>query len=182
LRFALATGKSLPSVFFPQAVSLSGFAAFGNNVYASASAAGTVYRIEGDRGVEEARLKGVSGLTVVEGCLYTVSMTERDIYVIDPRENWLPKPFGLAAQFRAPARIEMLAEGSFIVSDGEGGKLACVSPDWKTVRKVAELPGADDMALDWNRKRLIVPVAKENHVRVYALRLDDSPGITGDMR
>ncbi len=176
LRYALATGEALPPVDLPQAGAITGLAAFRRQVYACDPRAGKVYRIAGDRADAVAALRGVSGLTVVEGCLYAVSATERDLYVIDPREGWVPKPFGLAARFRAPNRIEMLADGSFLVSDGEGGGLMCVSPDRRTVRTLAGLPGPADMAVDWKRKRVGVPVAQENRVRFYELRLQETPG------
>ena len=52
-----------------------------------------------------------------------------------------PKPFGLAAHFKSLDAIEVLDDGTFLVSDFPGNKVCTISADRKTVRKIIVVPG-----------------------------------------
>ncbi|MFO7936276.1 MAG: FAD-dependent oxidoreductase [Kiritimatiellia bacterium] len=173
-RYNIRTKQVLQPFDLPQGTSPSTIAPFRRHLFVSDTRQGKIYRVNGRESLEIATLAGASGLTVVEGCLYAVSKTEKDLYVIDPYNGWEPKPFGIDEYFTAPNKIEMLADGSFLVSDGEGQQLVCVSPDRQTVRRLAAIPCPADMALDWKRKRLFVPISTANRLNIYSLYLPNS--------
>lgn len=138
--------------------------------YVSDTAAGKVYRFDA-QGVREIKApEGVNGLTFFQGKMYAVSWTKHDIYELDPSGKDDPRPFGLARHFRTLDGIEVLDDGSFVVSDFEAGRVALVSPDRRTVTTllVAETPA--DIGLDRQRMLLYVPKLTANQVSVYQLR------------
>ena len=80
-----------------------------------------------------------------------------------------PQPFGLASHFSRLDGIEVLDDGTFIVSDLPAKKVFSVSPDRKTVRTLAELDSPADIGLDRKRNLLYVPQFFKNQAVVFKL-------------
>ena len=70
---------------------------------------------------------------------------------------------------RLDAGIEVLDDGTFIVSDLPAKKVFSVSPDRKTVRTLAELDSPADIGLDRKRNLLYVPQFFKNQAVVFKL-------------
>ena len=88
---------------------------------------------------------------------------------LDPSGDAPPKPFGLADHFTGIDGIEVLDDGSFLVTDVWGSKLFWVGADRKTVRLLAEHESPADLAIDRTRGLVFVPLFWEGKVVVYRL-------------
>ncbi|MCH2207142.1 MAG: hypothetical protein MK132_14905 [Lentisphaerales bacterium] len=113
--------------------------------------------------------KVVNGVTYANGKYYAVSFGEHEVYELDATGEKEPVPFGLADKFTNLDGIEVLKDGSFLISDVKGNAIFTVSPDRKTVKKLAELPWAADIALDRERSLLYVPSLLTKRVYIYKL-------------
>ena len=141
----------------------------GTYVYVSDMEAGKVYRL-GAEGVQEIKAPpGVNGLTFADGRMYAVSWTLHDIYQLDPTGKGEPVALGLAGHFKALDGIEVLADGTLLVSDFEGHRVAAVAPDRKTVYTLAGARTPADIGLDRDRMLLYVPMLEANRVATYKL-------------
>ena len=169
VRYELATRKALPPIEVAGAIMLNDMYSDGRYVYTSDTRAGRILRFDGERVIEFAMLKGANGLTMAGGRFYAVSSTEHDLFEIDPRGGQQPRPFGLAQHFTGLDSIEVLADGSFLVSDVRGHKLCRVGADRKTVRVLAELQYPADIGIDRQRNLLYVPLFWDSRVMVYQL-------------
>ena len=102
--------------------------------------------------------------------MYGVSWSQHDIYELDPTGQAAPRPLGVAKHFKSLDGIEVLGDGTFIVSDFIDGKVCAVSPDGKTVRALVEgLDTPADLGLDEARGLLYVPTLVANQARVYKI-------------
>ena len=113
----------------------------------------------------------INGITFFKEKMYAVSWSEHDLYELDSGGKAEPKPFGLAKHFKNLDAVEVLRDGTFIVSDYGGGKIYTVSPDGKTVHTIIETKGDTpaDFGLDRKRSLLYVPYMKSSRVVVYKL-------------
>ncbi len=169
VRYEIATRKSLPPIEIAGAIMLNDMYSDGRQVYVSDTRGGRIYRLDGQQAAEFAVLKGANGLTMAGGRFYALSTTEHDLFEIDVRGERQPRPFGLAEHFVGPDGIEVLADGSFLVSDVRGHKLLHVGSDHRTVRVLAELQYPADIGLDRQRNLLFVPLFWDSRVMVYQL-------------
>lgn len=153
----------------------------GAAVYVSDTATGNVHRIaRGDHRVVEAP-KGVNGITFSAGKMYAVSWSLHEVYRLDrrsPAQRRLrsardaregPVPLGLAAHFKGLDGIEVLDDGTLLVSDFPGNKVSAISPDRKSVRTLIETTTPADIGLDRKRLLLYVPLFTKDLVEVYQL-------------
>ena len=166
----LPGAKSAKPVKFPPGRRYNDMATDGKAVYVSDTAAGKVIRADekGHRLVKAP--KGVNGITFFKGKMFAVSWTLHEVYELDPTGKADPKPFGLSHCFRSLDGIEVLDDGTFIVSDFVGNKVCAIAPDRKSVRTIALVKTPADIGLDRKRGLLYVPQFEHKQVVVYKLR------------
>jgi hypothetical protein len=144
----------------------------GSAIYASDTEANKIYRI-GDLGQGKVQLvkapKAINGITFAGGQMYGVSWELHEIYTLDPTGQGEPEPMGLADNFTNLDGIEVLNDGSIIVSDFYGHKVWIVSPDHKTVNPLAEIETPADICVDQQNMLLYVPQLKHDKVAVFRL-------------
>lgn len=112
----------------------------------------------------------VNGITFFQGKMFAVSWNLHEVYEMDPSGRQPPKPFGVANHFTSLDGIEVLDDGTFLVSDFNGNKVCTIGPDRKTVRILLEIESPADIGLDRKRGLLYVPQFKKDQVAVYRLR------------
>ncbi len=116
-----------------------------------------------------AELEGVDGVACYKGKVFAVSWLLHEIYELDPAGKKTPQPFGLASHFTNLDGIEVLDDGTFIVSDITGNKVSMVAPDRKTVHTLLLVESPADIGLDRQRGLLYVPMLMKNEARIYKL-------------
>jgi len=170
MRVPLDGSAPAEHVPIPGAQKLNDLATDGTVVWASDTGAGKVFRVDESGNVREIPSpEGVNGLTCHEGLLFGVSWTLHEAYQLDPAGVKAPEPFGIASHFVCLDSIEVLEDGSFLVSDLKGNKVCTVAPDRKTVRTLIELEAPADFGLDRGRGLLYVPQVSKNRVAVFRL-------------
>lgn len=141
----------------------------GKAVWVSDVAAGRVFRVDPDGDIKEIPSPAsINGLTFHDGVFYGVSWDLHEIYELDPEGRDAPRPFGLESHFTNLDGIEVLDDGTFIVSDYMGKKVLSVSPD-KKVRVLAELECPADIGIDRKRGLLYVPQLEKDRIVVFKL-------------
>lgn len=167
-RIHLKSGR-IESIALEGAQRLNDICADRGIVYVSDTQQGVVYRVDpkGKTQVLPAPTM-VNGVTVHRGQLYAVSMGEHDVYRLDLKGKHPPRPFGLADHFKGLDGIEVLQDGTFIVSDLRGNRVATIDSDRRTVNTLVEIDGPADIGLD-HENRLYVPLLFADEVRVYSL-------------
>lgn len=153
----------------PDGRRLNDMATDGKAVYVSDTVAGVVYRMDSEGITRVKAPEGVNGITFFKGKMFAVSWTLHDVYELDPTGKADPVPFGLAVHFQTLDGIEVLDDGTFLVSDLKGNRVVTISPDRTTVRTLVELKTPADIGLDMARRLLYVPQFEENCVAVYRL-------------
>lgn len=155
----------------PDARGLNDPATDGKAVYVSDYVGNQIFRIAGDKAQRVATLEEINGITFAGGKLLAVTWEKtHDVFEVDPTEMNPPKPFGLAAHFKALDGIEALDDGTLIVSDYVAGKIFAVSPDRKAATVLIEgLNQPADIGLDKKNKVLYVPEMGANKVSVWQL-------------
>ncbi len=142
----------------------------GSVVWVSDTAGGKLFKVSPSEGLSEVKSPpSPNGVTCWQGKVFAVSWGAHDIYEIDPTGQQDPVPFGLAEHFKTLDGIEVLDDGTFIVSDFEGGKVCAVSPDRKTVTTLAELTTPADIGVDRKAGLLFVPQLTVNKAVIYKL-------------
>lgn len=116
--------------------------------------------------------RGVNGVTCWQGRVFAVSWTEHEVYELDPIGTDPPQPFALAGHFKNLDGIEALDDGSFIVSDLTGGRVALISCDRRSVKTLVQLDSPADIGLDRERGLLYIPQLRSDKVSIYQLRKD----------
>jgi hypothetical protein len=164
-------------VAIEDAKQLNDLAAHGEAVYVSDSARGTVHRLT-RAGVQASvpAPRGINGLTLHGDQLLGVSFATGDVYRLDRAGEVAPKPLGLAKHFTALDGIEVLADGTLIVTDFKGGRVAAIGPDRRAVQTLAELETPADLGIDRQKHLLYVPSLRGNAVHVYNYKLGDNAG------
>ena len=168
-RLALDTAGTEGPVKGLEGVRLNDIATDGSGVFVSDTGAGKVYRIIGRAITEIKAPEGVNGITFHGGKMYAVSWTLHDVFELDPEGKADPKPFGLAKHFMALDGIEVLDDGTFIVSDYEGNKVCTIAPDRETVHTLCKAKLVADIGLAPRSGLLFVPQLSANNVVVYTL-------------
>jgi sugar lactone lactonase YvrE len=172
LVFALDNGRPLRALAVDGAERLNDMATDGRHVYVSDTQAGRILRVDdGGQGRHEtvAELEGVNGITFDGGRMYAVSWDLHEVYEIDRSGQQPPRPFGLAEHFVHLDGIEVLDDGSFIVSDFVGNRVVRISRDRRTVTTLAELQTPADIGLDRVNRRLFVPQLTVDKLAIYHL-------------
>ncbi len=111
----------------------------------------------------------VNGLTFHGGRLYAVSWDLHDVYELDPAGRGAPVPFGLGKHFTNLDGIEVLDDGTFLVSDFTGNRLCAIAPDRGRVRVLARVRSPADIGLDRARGLLYAPLFMEDRVVVFRI-------------
>ena len=176
LSFSLPDGKDKAVYPVIGAQRLNDMATGEGKVYVTDVASGIIFRLD-TRGTGNhdvvARIEGVNGITFRDGILYAVSWTLHEIYGPPPDGAAAPVPFGLADQFTNLDGIETLPDGSFIVSDFTGNKVAIISPDRRQIKTLRALSTPADIGLDPGGKRLYIPQMDSGIVVLLSLHPAD---------
>jgi len=118
-------------------------------------------------------IKGVAsinGLAHDDKHLFCVTWATHEIYQIDPTGAKEPVPFGLADKFVNLDGIDVLSDGTFVVSDFKANRLYTVAPDRKTVRLLVEVDTPADIIVDHRRSLLYVPSYRKQKITIYRLK------------
>ena len=136
-----------------------------------------IFRVDRQgKGGKFVELKGVNGVKCWKGKLFAVTTDgERsDLYELDPTGKNPPKAFGLAPKFAGIDGIEVLSDGTFLITDCHGHKVYTIAPDRKTVTLVAEgLEYPADLGVDHKRGLVYIPQFFRSTVEVYRLKQGD---------
>jgi hypothetical protein len=163
-------GGAVKKVEIPGAKMLNDAVAHKGFAYISDTQTGKIWKL----GLPMSEIKGppsANGLAFdAGGRMYCVSYEGHEIYQVDPNGVDEPKPLGLAGHFAGLDGIEILADGTMIVSDNKANSILAVSADHKSVLKLAEVDGPADIGLDRKRKLLYVPMLYKGQVAIYKLR------------
>ena len=143
----------------------------GEAVYVSDSSANKIYKLTeaGVQGQVPAP-RGINGVTFAGDQLLGVSFTSGEVYQLDAQGKESPDPMGLAGRFTALDGIEALSDGTLIVSDFKGGRVAAIAPDRESVHTLAELQTPADIGIDRNKNLLYVPSFNGDFVQTYKLK------------
>ena len=146
----------------------------GEAVWLSDTKAGKVFRVAPDGSQREIPSPaGVNGLTCWKGRLFAVSWDLHEVYELDPAGKAAPTSFGLASHFTNLDGIEVLDDGSFIVSDFMGHKISIIDPDRKTVTTLVQTDSPADIGINRAAGLLYVPHFLKDKLTVF--RLEQKP-------
>lgn len=169
IRRLLATGEALAPIAPPGAQHLNDLATDGRRVYATDTQGSCVYRLDPEGAVKLPACDSINGLTFHNGRGYCVSWALHDVFTFDPTGRKAPEPMGVAEHFTNLDGIEVLCDGTIVVSDFYGNKVSAIAPDGTDVRTLVELESPADIGLDRERGILWVPQFLTDTVRAYAL-------------
>lgn len=142
----------------------------GSNVWLSDTGAGKIYCIKPSGEKREIKSPlSPNGLTFFGTKMFGVSWDLHEVYELDPAGKNEPIPFGLASYFTNLDGIEVLKDGTFIVSDFKGHKVCAISADRKTVTTLINLETPADIGVDHEAGILYVPQLLANKVSVFKL-------------
>jgi hypothetical protein len=142
----------------------------GSNVWLSDSGAGKIYCIKPCGEKREIKAPpAANGITCAGAKMFGVSWDLHEVYELDPTGKNEPVPFGLASYFTNLDGIEVLKDGTFIVSDYKGHKVCAISSDRKTVTTLIKLETPADIGIDHEAGILYVPQMLVNQVSVFKL-------------
>ena len=142
----------------------------GEAVWLSDTKAGKVFRVAPDGTQREVPSPaGVNGLTCWKGRLFAVSWDLHEVYELDPAGKNPPVAFGLADHFTNLDGIEVLDDGSFVVSDFMGNKVSLISPDRKTVTTLVATDSPADIGINRAAGLLYVPNFLKDTLQIYRL-------------
>lgn len=153
------------------AENLNDLAADAESIWVTDTAKGKIFRIVPDENITEIPApESVNGVTTYNGKAFAVSWDLHEIYELDPTGKNQPVPFGLAENFVTLDCIEVMPDGTFIISDYNGNMLYSISPDRKTVTKLIELQSPADFALDRKNNLIYVPEMLVNRAVILKLK------------
>ena len=163
-------GEAVKRVEIPGAAMLNDAVAHKGFAYISDTRTGKIWKL----GLPMSQIKGppsANGLAFdAGGRMYCVSYEGHEIYQVDPNGVDEPTPLGLAGHFAGLDGIEILADGTMIVSDNKANRILAVSADHKSVHVLAEVDAPADIGLDRKRNLLYVPMLLKGQVAIYKLR------------
>jgi DNA-binding beta-propeller fold protein YncE len=169
-RVPLTGEKKVEIIPLPVTENLNDLANDGKSVWVTDTKLGKAYKVNTDGTFKEIPApESINGITTFNGKVFAVSWDLHEVYQLDPNGDKQPEPFGLSEHFTALDAIEVLPNGTFIVSDFKGNKVAAILPDRKTVIKLAEVESAADIAIDRDKKILFVPMLMMDKARVYKM-------------
>lgn len=142
----------------------------GSNVWLSDTGAGKIYCIKPCGEKREIKAPpAANGVTFAGGKMFGVSWDLHEVYELDPTGKNQPVPFGVADHFITLDSIEVLKDGTFIVSDFKGHKICTISADRQTVTTLIKLETPADIGIDHEAGILYVPQLLANQVSVFKL-------------
>lgn len=142
----------------------------GSNVWLSDTGAGKIYCIKPCGEKREIKAPpAANGITFVGTKMFGVSWDLHEVYELDPTGKSAPVPFGVADHFITLDSIEVLKDGTFLVSDFKGHKVCTISADRKTVTTLIKLETPADIGIDHDAGVLYVPQLLANKVSVFKL-------------
>jgi hypothetical protein len=142
----------------------------GDAVWVSDCKTGKIWRVAADGAKREILApEGVNGITFAKGHMYAVSWDLHEVYEVFPIGGRKPEPFGLHKHFTNLDGIEVMGDGTFIVSDFMGNKVCAITPDRKTVYTLAELESPADIGIDRYDMTLYVPQFFKDKIAVFKL-------------
>lgn len=157
-------------VELPPTKKLNDLATDGKCVLVSDIELGKVFRSEPSGKFQELPSpKSVNGVTFHRGKIFAVSWELHEVYELDTAGKNPPKPFGLDSQFKNLDGIEVLDDGTFLVSDFTGNKVSTISPDRKTVQTLVEIESPADIGIDRKHGILYVPQLTKNQAVLFRL-------------
>ena len=174
----LADARPLAALEVAGARRLNDMATDGQAVYVSDTGTGNILRLDpSGQGRHElvAHVDGVNGITLHQDHLYAVSWDLGELFEVPLVGGQPPKPFGLERYFTHLDGIESMPDGSFLVTDFTGNRLAAISTDRRQVRTLYELTTPADLGIDRGRMRLYVPQLESDRVVIFSLTHPSSP-------
>jgi len=169
-RMSVETGQALEPIIIRGAEFLNDAATDGKYIYVSDSNTDKIHRLDGDKQIEIPGPTNPNGIAFSGGKMFVVSWAKHDIYEVDLDGIMPPMPFGLADHFGGLDGVEILSDGTFIVSDQKLNKIVLISADRKRVRTLLEIEGGPaDFGIDRARGLLYIPLVWNNSVAIYKL-------------
>jgi hypothetical protein len=169
-RLSVETGQALEPIIVHGAKSLNDAATDGKYVYVSDLATGKIHRLDGDKQSEIPGPPSANGIALSGGKMFVVSWAAHEIYEVDIDGIMPPKPFGLAGHFKGLDGVDVLSDGTFIISDMKDNKIILISADRKRLRTLLEIEGGPgDFGIDHARGLMYVPLLWNNSLAVYKL-------------
>jgi DNA-binding beta-propeller fold protein YncE len=169
LGFPLTEARGVKPLKGPTGEHLNDMATDGEAVYVSDTAAGVVYRMAPDGVTRVKAPAGVNGITCFKEKMYAVSWDLHEVYELDPTGQGDPVPMGLSGHFTTPDGIEVLDDGTILVSDMHGNRVAAIAPDRKHVYTLVEIETPADIGLDRDRMLLYIPQFERDCITVCRL-------------
>lgn len=123
---------------------------------------------DGKMGVIPA-VPGVNGITFHKDRMFAVSWAQHEVYELDPTGEQSPQPFGLADHFTNLDGIEVMCDGTIIVSDFMGAKVCAIGADRRTVTTLLEVESPADIGLDCGEGLLFVPQFMKDRALIVRL-------------
>jgi hypothetical protein len=161
----------LEEIKLPRTKKLNDLATDGRSVFVSDTEMGKAFLIESSGKFREIPApENVNGVTIHRGKLFAVSWGLHEVYELDAAGKNPPQPFGLSSHFKNFDGIEVLDDGTFLVSDFPGNKVCTISPDRKTVRTLIEIESPADIGLDRKRGILYVPQFMKDQIALFQLK------------
>ncbi|MHC4251130.1 MAG: SMP-30/gluconolactonase/LRE family protein, partial [Planctomycetota bacterium] len=144
--------------------------AWGGHLYIGYGDEETILKVAPGGEVTKLRAVGsINGLAERGGRLFCVTWATHEVYELDPEGEDEPIAFGLAEHFKNLDGIEVLADGTFIVSDFAADRLYTIAPDRRTVKVLAEVSSPADILVDHERMLLYVPSYFGGKATIYKL-------------
>lgn len=169
-RFKIEGPGEIETIALPETDKLNDLASDGEAVWVTDVELSKVYRVDKEGQVSEIPApEGINGITSKDGKVFAVSWVHHDLYELDAAGVNQPVAFGLAENFTNLDGIEVLDDGTFIVSDFAGGKICAVLPDRKTIRTLVELETPADIGIDRAGGFLYVPQLSINKLVIFKL-------------
>ena len=171
LKYPVDGSGPIVVVPLPRTDHLNDLATDGKFIYCTDTTLGLIYKV-GPRGGQTLirSPESVNGITCWKGKLFCVSWELHEVYELDGSGDGPPKPFGVAEHFTNLDAVEILDDGTFIISDFVGNKISSIAPDRKTVTTLAEVETPADIGLDRKRGLLYVPSFMKNQAVIYKLK------------
>ena len=164
-------GSSPPSfITIPGAERLNDMATDGQRLWMTDSETGQIYRVDkAGKARPAANVEGVNGITCHDGRVYVVSWTLHDLFELNGPDFQTAAPFSLAEHFTNLDGIEVLADGSFLVSDFMGNKISLISPDRQKVHTLIAIESPADIGINHQTGRLYIPGFMTDSVHTFQL-------------
>jgi len=143
----------------------------GKNIWLSDNKGGKVYCFSPDGKKHTIKSPdGINGLTFHNKKMFGVSWDLHEVYQLDPSGKNEPVAFGLADHFKNLDGIEILDDGTFIISDFVGNRVCTISADRKIVTTLIEVATPADIGLNREAGILYVPEFLAGKVSAYQLQ------------